>query len=249
VRLDVHERDPIEGLDLLSDHHLNLQIEQLEHAQVLGPRDAVHATNDRCLTRAAEDVAQREAAGNGVRVRIVVEEDEDAVGVGEEALILLNALASDGTSELDEQRRAGEFGQREARDLRELLSQFVSALGIVWPGSENPDQRAACCPHRLQDFSKRPASVVFDDETRAGRDVGLDVGVDSFWVADTDAKAGAVEAARQRGAFNQDVELAVGCEHCVEQPHDQLRMTDREGPHSAKASRPVSGISIPKLPL
>ena len=37
VRLHVHQRDAIEALDLLRGEHLDLQIEQLEHPQVLRP--------------------------------------------------------------------------------------------------------------------------------------------------------------------------------------------------------------------
>ena len=48
------------------------------------------AAIDRRLLGAAQHVAQRQAAGHRVGVRIVVQEDEDAVGVAEEPLILLN---------------------------------------------------------------------------------------------------------------------------------------------------------------
>ena len=41
--------------------------------------------------RAAEHVAQREAARHRVGIRIVVQQDQDAIGVAEVALVLLHA--------------------------------------------------------------------------------------------------------------------------------------------------------------
>ena len=228
-------------LDLLGGHHLDLEVEELEHPQVLGPRHAVHAADDRRLPRAAQDVAQRQTAGDGIGVGIVVQQDEDAIGVRQIPLILLDALTRHRSAQLDLQRRAGELGQRQAGDFGKRLAQLVRALGVFGRGAQHPDQRAAGGADGLQHLAQRAAAVVFDDDTGAGRDVGLDVGVDALRVADTDAEAGLVEAAGERGTFDQDVELGVGREHGIEQPHDQLRVTDREAPHSRDSLAPHLG--------
>ena len=90
VRLHVHHRDPIELLDLLGREDLDVDVEQVHHPLVLRPRDALQRRDDRRLLGCGAGRAQRQAAGHRVGIRIVVQEDEDAVGVAEEALILLN---------------------------------------------------------------------------------------------------------------------------------------------------------------
>ena len=49
--------------------------------------------DDRRRPRPAEHVAQRQARGQRVGVRLVVKQDQHAVGVGEVALVLLHARA------------------------------------------------------------------------------------------------------------------------------------------------------------
>ena len=102
MRLHVHQRDAIEALDLLRGQHLDLQVEQLQHPQVLRPADAVHAADDGRLTRAAQQVAQRQAAGDRVGIGIVVQQDQDAIGVRQIALILLDLLPGHRASQLDD---------------------------------------------------------------------------------------------------------------------------------------------------
>ncbi len=99
VRLDVDQGDAIEPLHLFGREHFDLQVEQLEHPEVFRTADAVETADDGGLSGAAEDVAKREAARDGVRVRVVVEQDQDAVGVREVALILLNLSAGSPTAQ------------------------------------------------------------------------------------------------------------------------------------------------------
>ena len=84
---------------------------------------------------AAQQVAQRQAAGHRVGVGIVVGEDQHAVGVAEVALVLLHALAGQRPAELGEQRRADQLGQRQRGDLGEVgaqrLGAFVASSGPV----------------------------------------------------------------------------------------------------------------------
>ena len=84
---------------------LDVDVEQVDHPQVFRPRDALDRADDRRRLGAAQDVAQRQAAGHGVGVRIVVQQDQHAIGVAEVALVLLDARARQRPAELGEQRR------------------------------------------------------------------------------------------------------------------------------------------------
>ena len=88
--------------------------------------------------------AQRKPAGHGVGIRLVVEENQDAIGILEIASILLNARARQRSAELGEQRRFEELGQRKVPDVREVRAhRFGALLAIGRPHSEHVDQRAA----------------------------------------------------------------------------------------------------------
>ena len=82
VRLDVHERDAFEALEVRRRDGLDLDVEQVRHPQVLGPGDALQRAEDGGGLRAPQQVAQREAAGHRVGIGIVVQENQDLVGVG-----------------------------------------------------------------------------------------------------------------------------------------------------------------------
>ena len=82
-----------------------MDVEHVRHAQVLRPGDALHRADDRGRLGAAEQVAQGEAARQRVGVRIVVEQDQDAIGVGEVALVLLHARARHRPAQLGHERR------------------------------------------------------------------------------------------------------------------------------------------------
>ena len=100
--------------------------------------------DDRRLLGAAQHVAQRQAAGHRVGIGVVVQEDQDAVGVAEEALVLLDLEAGQRAAELGEQRAAEELRQREVVDLGKLRLEFFFALARVrGADAEHVDQRAA----------------------------------------------------------------------------------------------------------
>jgi hypothetical protein len=244
VWLHVDERDPIEAFHLRCRQYLDLQVQQLQHAQVLGAGHAVHAPDDGGLSGAAQDVAQRKPAGDGIRIRIVVQQDEDAIRIRHIALILLHALPIDRASELDLQRRTREFRQREAVHFGEARFESVRTLRIFRRRAEYPNERAAGGANGLDDFSEGTAAVVFNDDAGGGSEVGADVGIDTLRIAYAEAEAFAVEAPPQGGAFHKDVQLVAGGDDRVEQPHHQLGMTDRETPHQAGLSRPVAGVFI-----
>ena len=94
-----------------------VDVEQVHHPLVLGARDAVKRRDDGRLLVAAQHVAQGQAAGERVRIGIVVQQDEDAVGVAQEPLVLLHLEARKRSAELGEQRAAEELGQRQVVEL------------------------------------------------------------------------------------------------------------------------------------
>ena len=120
VRLDVDRGDAIEGAELVRRQRLDLDVQQVGHPQVLGPRHALQRADDGGGARAAQHVPEREAGGHRVGVRLVVQQDQDAVGVGEIALVLLDARAGERSAELGgerggEQRRQVQMGDLRAR--------------------------------------------------------------------------------------------------------------------------------------
>ena len=133
VRLHVDRRDAVEASKRRGRDLLDLDVEHVRHPQVLRPRHALHRADDRGRLGAAQQVAQRQAAGQRVRVGIVVEQDQDAVGVGEIPLVLLHAGAGHRSAQLGDQRRPEQLGQVEVRDLA-WSSRRVFGAGR-WPAA------------------------------------------------------------------------------------------------------------------
>ena len=100
VGLNVNHGDPIEADNLLGRQDIHLNVEQVHHSLILGPRDALQRRQRGGLLRSTKDVPQRETAGHGVGIGIVMEDDDDPIGVGEEPLILLNLESGEGAAEL-----------------------------------------------------------------------------------------------------------------------------------------------------
>jgi hypothetical protein len=109
VRLHVHHGNPIEVVQLPGGDDLDVDVEQIHHPDVLRPCHPLEGGDDRRLLGPAQDVAEREAAGDRVGVGIVVQQDQDAVGVAEEALVLLDAEAGERAAELGEEGTAEEL--------------------------------------------------------------------------------------------------------------------------------------------
>ena len=120
MRLDVDGGDAIEVGEVGRAHRLDLDVEQVLHPDVLGPGDVLHGADDRRRLVAPQQGAQRQAAGHGVRIRIVVQQDQDAIRVFEVALVLLDAGAGEGAAEGDGEGGADELGEREIGDVGEL---------------------------------------------------------------------------------------------------------------------------------
>ena len=218
--------------DLVGRDDLDVDVEQVHHPQVLGPRDALQRRDDRRLLGPAQHVAQREAARHRVGVGVVVQEDEDAVGVAEVALILLDLEAGERAAELGEQRPAEQLRHRQVVELGELRLQLLFALARVREAdAQHVDERAAGIAHGLEDLPEALAAVVFDDDAGAGGEVGFEVGVGAAEVGGGDVHARVVQAAGERLAFDEELDFEAGQQDLVEHPDDQLGLADGEAPH------------------
>ena len=101
---------------------------RFDHPQVLRPGHALERADDGRRLGAAQDVAQREAAGHRVGIRIVVQHDQHAVGVAEVPLVLLHARPGQRSAELGQQRPAEQLGHREVGDVGKLGVEFLGPL-------------------------------------------------------------------------------------------------------------------------
>src|SRR6185436_19200127 len=95
------------------------------------------------------------------------------------------------------------------------------------------DQGAACVADRLERLVQAAARIVFDDDARAGADIGLEVGVGSARIADRRVNAGAVERPRDRLAFDDELNVEAGPQSLIEEPDDQFVLTDVDTPHTS----------------
>ena len=214
-------------------HDLDVDVEQVHHPLVLGTRDALERRDHRRLPVAAQHVAQRQPAGERIGVGIVVQQDEDAVGVAEEPLVLLDLETGQRPAELGEERSAEELGEGEVVELGELrLELFLALAGVRDADAEDVDQRAAGVPDGLEDLAQALAAVVLDDDAGAGREVGLEVGIGALEVAAGDVQTAVVQATRERLALDQELDFEAGQQDLVEHPDGQLRLADGETPHS-----------------
>jgi hypothetical protein len=238
VRLDVHRRDAVETLERLGRDRLNLDVEQVGHPQVLGAGDALNGADDGRRLGAAQQVAQGQAARQGVRIRVVVQQNEDAVRVGEVSLVLLDAGPRHRPAELGHQRRAHQLRHVEVRQVGKFrLQRLGGPLSRTGRGRvQHVDERAAGVAQRRHDLPDAPAAVVFDDETGGRRDVGLEIGVEPPWIAGRDRHAGLVKAAGELPVLDQEVHLEAGGEHLVQRADDEFILADGEHPHVRSAS-------------
>ena len=105
VRLHVDHADAIELLDGVLRDRLDVNVEQVGHADVFGARHTFERRDHGRRSGAMQHRAQREAAGHRIGVGLVVQQDQDAIGVGQIALILLHAGARQRAAEFGEERR------------------------------------------------------------------------------------------------------------------------------------------------
>ena len=99
-------------------HLVDLDLQRLHHRQVLRPGHPAER-QERCRRpRAAEQGPEGEARGHGVRIGVVLEEDADAVLVGEEVPHLLDANAEEGAVHLGTQHVAHRAAEHDGAHVR-----------------------------------------------------------------------------------------------------------------------------------
>ena len=152
-----------------------MNVEQVHHPKVLGPGHALNRADNGGRFRAAQDVPQRQAAGNRIGIRVVMQHDQHAIGVAEIALVLLHTRARQRPAELGEKRSAEELGHRQVRHVGKLRCGDLQRAWRSTPGRRR-GRRRACrrVANGLEDFSEAAAGVVFDDDAGAGADVGFE---------------------------------------------------------------------------
>ena len=181
---------------------LDLDVEQVRHPQVLGPRHALQRAEDGGRLRAAEDVAQRQAAGHRVRVRVVVQQDQHAVRVAKYRWYCwTRARVSDRLTSV-----TSGPPNSSARD------RYDTSGNAARTSSSPPRRRVPSCRGRRPACRRRRGSprasseaaapAVLDDDAGVGREVGLEVGVGALRVASRDAR-GRPRAAVARAACSR----------------------------------------------
>ncbi len=126
--LHVNRGDALELREGLRGDGFDANVEEIRHSQVLWTGDALEGAENRCRPCAMEQVAQRQTARQGVGVRVVVEENQHAVGVCEVALILLDPGPGQRATERGKQGTLEELAETESRDLREGAGPVLGAL-------------------------------------------------------------------------------------------------------------------------
>ena len=148
---------------------LDVDVEQVHHAEVLGARDAFERGNHGRGSCAVQHRAQRESARHRVGIGLVVEQDQDAVRVREIALVLLHAGARQRAAELGEQRRFEQLGQRQIGHVGKVVANRLGALLAVGRAdAKDVDERAAGVADRVDHLRQIFPAAVFDDDARLG---------------------------------------------------------------------------------
>ena len=225
VRLHVDGGNPLELVERRRRDRLDVDVEHVRHPQVLGPRHSLDGADDGRRLRPPQQVAQRQPAGERIGIRIVVQQDEDLVGVGEVALVLLHARSRHRSAELGHERRPDQLGELEIGQVREFRLQLVRRFLVLRPGVQHVGQRPARIANRGQDLANAAAAVVLNDEAGARRDVGFEVGVDPARVTGGGVDAGFVQAPGDRPALDEKIDLEAGQQDVVERPYDQFVLT------------------------
>ena len=233
MRLHVHHRDPVEAGELVGGDDLDLDVEQVLHPQVFRARGALQGANDGRLLGSPQDVAERQAARHRIRIGVVVQENQYAVGIAEESLVLLDPKPRQRSAELDQQRLPEQLGERKIVHLGEERAQLIFMLvRVAAADADDIHERGARVANRFQYLAKASLSAVFDDDAGGGGDVGLEIGVGSARVAGEDVQVGVMQPAGERLALDEKFDFEAGHQGFVEHPDDQLGLADGKTPHS-----------------
>ena len=216
VRLHIHGGDPRKAGDHLGRHRLHVNVEDVRHPQVLWARHTLKRAEDRRGLRTPQQVAQGQTAGHGIRIWVVVQQNQDAVGIRQVALVLLDLGSRDRPAQLVQQRPSEQVRHAEGSDLGELGAQLIHPLPAgMLADAQHVHERPARIANRFEDPPEASLAVVFDDEAGAWRDFGLEVTIDTAGVADCGVRAGLVEATSQRPVLDQKLHVQAGQQDLV----------------------------------
>jgi hypothetical protein len=184
--------------------------------------------------RAPQQVAKREPAGHGVWIRIVVQQNQNAVRVTEEPLILLDARARQRSAELRDQGSAEQLRHAEIRDVREVRFDLLFALGMMTgPHAEHVDQCSTGRLNRVENAAQAAAAVVFNDDASVRSEVGLEVGIGSLQIAGRDVYTRIAQPPGQGAILDEKFDFEAGQQDVIQHPHHQLVVANREALHRA----------------
>jgi hypothetical protein len=162
-----------------------------------------------------------------------VQQDQHAVGVRKVPLVLLDAGACQRPPQFGRQRRRQELGKVELRELRHDRPQFlhVPALdGAVHV--EQVQQAAAGVADGSHDLLQAAAAVALEDDAGVGSDVGAEVGVDAFRVADGRRDSIIGESSSEGPALDKELDFESRRQHPMQQSDDQLVLANCQRAHN-----------------
>jgi hypothetical protein len=98
-------------------------------------------------------------------------------------------------------------------------------------------QRAAGIADGREYLPDAALTVVFDNETGGGGDVGLEIGIYPARVANSCVDTRFMQPPRQRPAFDEEVQLEAALLNIVVSANDELVLTDADYAHVRRPSR------------
>src|SRR4051794_20136038 len=93
---------------------------------------------------------------------------------------------------------------------------FGSPVGPLFAGVEHVDQRSAGVPDRIQRLLDAAFAAALDDETGAGGDIELEVGIDAPRIACRHLDPRVVETAGERTALDKEIDIEARQQDVVE---------------------------------
>ena len=182
----------------------------------------------RSTLRSARPAAR--ASGIG----LVVQQDQHAVGVGEVALVLLDARARQRSAQFGRQRTREQLGQVEVGDFRKDGAQFLElrALGRA-AHVQDVEQAAAGIADRADDLLQAAPAVVLDDDAGARGEIGAKVGIDALRVSHRRSHPVVDETSSQRATLDEKLDLEDARKNPMEGSNDQLVLTDGQRSHNS----------------
>ena len=115
-RLHVHHGNGVVPADRFGGDVFDLDIEQLHHGDVFGPRHLAKGANSGGLAVASEKGAQGHGAGDGIGVRVVLDENQQVVRLAQGFPQVLHILVLTGVLQFELGILAEEASDRDVLD-------------------------------------------------------------------------------------------------------------------------------------